>query len=61
MTMHAKLLIANVVLVSLIAVLGGCQPVSEPWDSRDHFAQERERSPQQHSALRNRLAQSQGE
>lgn len=48
-------------LVASVAVLSACQPVSEPWDGRDYFAQERERSSEQQLALRNRLAHTQGE
>jgi len=48
-------------LVSSIAVLSACQPVSEPWDNRDYFAQERHRDTEQQLALRNRLAHTQGE
>jgi protein involved in sex pheromone biosynthesis len=42
-------------LVAAVAmVLAGCARVQEPWDHRDHFKQERARSPEQEKQLRER-------
>ena len=50
----------GVVLLLITAVamsLAGCKMVQEPWDSSDHFKQERTRSATQEKLLRERALQ----
>ncbi len=44
-----------------VAILGGCQKVSEPWDNSGYFEQYRERSATIQKQLRDRVAPTQNE
>lgn len=44
-----------------VAILGGCQKVSEPWDNSGYFEQHRERSATAQKQLRDRIAHTQNE
>ncbi len=55
-----KIRLVSLAFVGLaMVVLTGCSRVSEPWDSRDVYKQERTRSAEQQKALRQRLAHTQ--
>ncbi len=50
-------------VLALVATwfLSGCERIGEPWDQAGYFAQERQRSPEQHKRLRQRLIHTQSE
>lgn len=56
--MKIRLVTLTFVGLAMVA-LTGCAKVSEPWDSRDVYEQERTRSAEQQQALRQRLAHTQ--
>lgn len=52
-------LIKAIVAATAIAALGGCSPISTPWDSTGHFEEDRARSEQTQEQLRDRLVNTQ--
>jgi hypothetical protein len=44
---------------AVVVVLGGCSPISEPWDSTGKFEEERTQSEELQEQLRHRAAHTQ--
>ncbi len=54
-------LVSLILTAMAVTFMAGCSKISEPWDTRDHFKQERSRSMDQQEGLRHRLLASQVE
>lgn len=55
-----RIQVIGAVLAAVVVVgLGGCSPVSEPWDSTGYFKEERASSEELQNQLRHRLRHSQ--
>ena len=48
-------LISLILTAMAISMVAGCSKITEPWDTRDYFKQERSRSVDQQEGLRHRV------